>query len=920
MKPLLFVALTLITTFAFTQDKAQFIENKGQWNSEVQFQVPLVNGSLFLLKTGFTIVQHNAEDISSMSHGKITEQPNTILRSHAVSVSFNNSNNPVIIPEQLETSYNNYFIGNDPSKWTSNCKIAGAVLYKNLYPGIDIRFYANNNGPKYDIIVHPGADISAVSMEYIGATDLTLQENNLNIATTTGKIKETIPYSYTILNGTRQEVSCNYILSGNIVRFAPGNYDRSRILVIDPQLIFSTFTGSTADNWGYTSAYGADGSFYAAGIVFGTGFPVSIGAYQTNFQGGVNEFGAGPYDMAIIKFNSSGSSRVYATYLGGNGNESPMSMIENALGELVIAGRTNSSNYPSTLNIGIGGSDDICITKFSADGTTLLNSRKIGGSGADGMNIRSSTSTSGALSINRNYGDDIRAEIAIDAVGNIVFAGCTRSFDFPTTPTAFQPLFAGLQDGVLLKFDATLTTLLFSSFIGGSGDDGAFAISINNANQNIYVGGSTSSTDFPGDKTGVIGSTYNGGSTEGFISIINASGTNIIKTTYIGTTSNDMLYGLKLDNNNFPYISGTTTGSFPVQNASFFQANGKQFIAKLQPDLSAFIYSTTFGKGQAAPDISITGFHVDNCENVYVIGWGGTINSSQGFPNAGTNGLPVTANALRTTTDNDDLYFLVLAKNAASLLYGSYFGQVNGTTSDHVHGMSRIDQHGVLYQGVCAACGGGSSPFPTTPGSWSVTSGNSTCNMAAVKIAFDLCQSPLPVTFSSFTAECSTSGTQLKWTTATEQNNSRFIVEQSGEGINWKTLGTMPATNNINGSHYNFTDAVSGNALYRIKQTDNNGAYTYSSIVKASCAAATLLLYPVPSGNMCKLMVQYRTMQRINISVIDMMGRKMLEQQHTTSSGSNFFSINTSALSNGNYMIKLTDSEGSRSINLIVNK
>ena len=206
------------------------------------------------------------------------------------------------------------------------------------------------------------------------------------------------------------------------------------------------------------------------------------------------------------------------------------------------------------------------------------------------------------------------------------------------------------------------------------------------------------------------------------------------------------MYGVQFDKFGFPYINGTTSVAFPVVNAAFnSQAAGKQFITKLKADLSGIVYSTNFGKGQNAPDISPTAFLVDRCENVYVSGWGGGLDRGDGYPNAGTSGLSITANAIQSRTDGNDFYFFVLEKNAASQLYGSFFGiddQGNpAVLGDHVDGgTSRFDKEGVIYQAICANCEQ-MGVFPTTPGVWSPDNqaqNGALCNEAAVKIAFEL--------------------------------------------------------------------------------------------------------------------------------------------------------------------------------------
>ena len=213
-----------------------------------------------------------------------------------------------------------------------------------------------------------------------------------------------------------------------MVTFDVKNYDAASTLIIDPQVIFCSFSGSTADNWGFTATYGPDGSMYGGGIVFGSGFPVSPGAFQTVFQGG-NSTGSNAIDIGIIKLSPDGSTRKYATYIGGSGNEQPHSLIVDNQGNLILAGRSNSSNYPLqnpngvASQVGSSGGFDIVVTKLNATGTALIGSKKIGGSGDDGVNISSTRQLS---SLQRNYGDDGRSEVILDGAGNIYVASCSQ--------------------------------------------------------------------------------------------------------------------------------------------------------------------------------------------------------------------------------------------------------------------------------------------------------------------------------------------------------------------------------------------------------------------------------------------------------------------------------------------------------------
>ena len=535
------------------------------------------------------------------------------------------------------------------------------------------------------------------------------------------------------------------------MRFDVRNHDPNSTLVIDPNLIFCSYVGGTANNWGFTATYGPDGSMFGGCIVFGNGFPVKPGAFQTAFQGGVSDASFQPMDIGIIKLSPNGSTRVYATYIGGSSNDMPSSLVVDNQGNLVLTGRSSSSDYPTLpakTVIGKGGNWDIVVTKLNATGTALIGSKMIGGSGMDGGNITSGSS--GVSSLNQNYGDEARSEVILDGAGNIYVASCTQSYDandatktFPTTAGAFQPNFGGgMQDGVVLKFDPNVSTLLFSSFIGGSANDAAYVLSIGPGG-NIYVAGGTESGEnsfLPGTHAGTIGASYNG-NIDGFVAIISNNGSSVIRSTYLGTNGIDQVYGVQFDKKGFPYVMGQTTGAWPVLNAIYSNPGSKQFIAKLEPDLTKYVYSTVFGSGSIIPNISPVAFLVDRCENVYVSGWGGMIFPSMPnfYPSAGTSGLPVTPDAIKSNTDNRDFYFFVLKKNATAQLYGSFFGQDGGFT-DHVDGgTSRFDQNGVIYQAICGNCRR-RRHFPTTPGAWAAVKSVPfcNCNLAMVKIAFNL--------------------------------------------------------------------------------------------------------------------------------------------------------------------------------------
>lgn len=783
----------------------EFIENKGQWGSEVKFRAGIGAGYFFMHGDGFTVLQHDTADLNRIQDllhksrhsastggggktasaaiakggGKgmpaIPGDPEMVLHSHSYRVHFEGSNQGVeIVPDKPLPTYNNYFIGKDPSMWAAHCRIFQGVTYKNIYDGIDLHYYTDGGSLKYDLIVHPGADPGRITMRYEGQNKLMLKKNQVHIRTSVGTMREWVPRSYQVDEEGKQDVECNYtITGGNKVKFRIKDYAPGKTLVIDPMPVYVSFTGSRSDNWGYTSTYDNAGNIYLGGIVIdypgfnGNGFYTTPGAFQAGYQGGdgsEGDAGVDPntgavirynYDIGIMKLNSTLSTALYSTYLGGSGDEQPHSMICDPMGNLIVTGRTSSGNFPTfpagTTTYGPGGGFDLFITKFNASGTALIGSRRIGGTGSDGVNYSPkyvNSPAGGTQDCRINYGDDGRGELILDAANNIYLATCTQSSDFPVTPGAFQPASGGKQDGVFVKTSPDVSTILASSYIGGNGADAAFVLALNPINNNVYIAGATLSTDLRGVNAAVNTQALhsgNQGGVDGFISIVNNNGTALLGTTYFGTGGTDVIYGIEFDKNGFPYVTGTTTSVIPVLNSPFNQngnqASGKQFITKLKPDLSGVIYSANFGPGGTPfPNISPTAFLVDRCENVYVSGWGGGINIAEHYNNSGTFGMSVTAGAVKPVTDGQDFYFFILQKNAASQLYGSFFGQQGGRLGDHVDGgTSRFDKQGVIYESVCANCYGPAGIFPTTPGAWATNNGTGVngCNEAGVKIEFN---------------------------------------------------------------------------------------------------------------------------------------------------------------------------------------
>jgi hypothetical protein len=719
----------------------KFTENKGQWNGNVLFKAHLDGGSLFLEKNCFTYNFYEKEKMRGLhASAEALSIGERRVMEHSFRVTLKNS----LVPEAIEalhksSNYSNFFIGNNPGRWASMVYDYSTVYYKNIYPGIDLEVNGKENSLKYNFIVHPGADAQNICLRYDGITGIKEERGSLKITTPLTTIIEETPYAYQDENGRQKAVGCHFILKGSELRFSVDeNYNPALPLVIDPLLVFCSYSGSLADNFGMTATYDNQGNFYAGGTVFDQGYPTTIGAYDTTYNGPVQ---AGRTDIVITKYNSTGSNLIYSTYIGGaSGTEIVSSIIVNANNELMLLGATGSTDFPVSatafdnsfnggtyLNYASNGTEyangtDLYLAKLSADGSQLLASTLVGGSANDGVNS--------SPSLAYNYGDFYRGEIQTDAAGNFYAASCTYSSDFPATGGAFQTVPGGQLDGCVLKMSPDLSTMLWCSYLGGLTDDCAYSL-IQDDSLNVYVDGGTASSNFP-TTAGTIGPNYFGGITDGFVTKIKFDGSAILRSSFIGTSLYDQSYFIQKDTSDNIYLYGQSLGNFPVSANVYSNPNSKQFIAVINNNLSVINHSTVFGNGNGNINISPCAFLVDQCGNIYCSGWGGSIIA----PITTTFNMPVTFDALQPTTDGHNFYFIVFTPLLQSLAYASYFG--GGVSQEHVDGgTSRFDPEGVIYQSVCAGCGG-NSDLPTTVGAWSNTNNSTNCNNGTIKLDFQV--------------------------------------------------------------------------------------------------------------------------------------------------------------------------------------
>ncbi|MCH2231426.1 MAG: gliding motility-associated C-terminal domain-containing protein [Crocinitomicaceae bacterium] len=766
-KLLLFLSMIFHGIIGFSQEvchnhsiQHSFIENKGQWKDDVLFKSKLHGGNLWVEQGRFLFHMQDFSDVRE-AHGTSGPWRSTEVKQRLIELIFWGANDV----QEIETShstetYYNYFLGNDKSKWARNVRGYGEAILNEFYDGIDLKLIENEYELKYEFHVQPHEDPSQIKMEYNGHQKIGLdRKGNLTVKTDLGEIVEQKPYVYQIVNGNIREVESAFVLNGNKVTYELGSYNPNVTLIIDPVLVFSTYSGSLTDNFGMTATYGYDGSAYSGGIVFGDSYPTPAPAWNTsttltNVMPTAND-PAGTYgvtDVFISKYSDDGMNMLWTCFIGGGddnqGTETVHSLICDQSDNLYLYGSTSSLDFPiqngvqathaggiANVNFTANGvhhytnGTDIYVSKLSADGMNLMGSTFIGGSGNDGISYNANSGL--ADSLTTNYGDPFRGEIMLDASNNVIVASCTKSIDFPTV-NPFQGTNAGMQDGVVFKLSNNLSSLIWSSYYGGSNNDACYSVKVDTSD-NVIVAGGTASNDLAGMATGWQ-NTYNGGKTDGFVVKIPSDASSIIGGSYLGTPNYDQAFFVEVDRVNNVYVVGqSANGSFPVINSGYVDPGSSQFLIRFDSTLTNVMNSTVWGSGSATTDISPSAFLVDICGNIYISGWGKSISVNPSIPAIG---MPITNDAFQPASINSDFYLLVIERDFIDTLYATYIG--GGVSGEHVDGgTSRFDSKGIVYQSVCGGCGG-NSDFGTSPGAWSSTNDADNCNNLVFKFDFEL--------------------------------------------------------------------------------------------------------------------------------------------------------------------------------------
>jgi hypothetical protein len=511
----------------------------------------------------------------------------------------------------------NYFLGNDPKKWRTNVPNYAQVAYKGVYPGVDLVYYGNQGQLEYDFVVAPGANPRAIRLG-IEAGDSKLetdqssvvspqlsvaQNGDLVIATGEGEIRLHKPVVYQF-EDPKSKIPGRKFLDGRFVlrcsnpkskvenpkwevSFEIAKYDARRPLIIDPTLSYSTYLGGSGYDEGYGIAVDSSGNAYVTGYTASSDFP-AVSALQPAI--------GGSHDVFVAKLNAAGDALVYSTYLGGSGYDEGHGIAVDSSGNAYVTGYTQSSDFPtaSALQPAFGGNYDAFVTKLNAAGSALVYSTYLGGSAADGGN-----------------------GIAVDSSGNAYVTGYTASSDFPTA-SALQPALAAYEDAFVAKLNAAGSSLVYSTYLGGSGEDYRNGIAVDSSG-NAYVAGDTTSSNFP--TASALQPTL-GGFYDAFVAKLNAAGSALVYSTYLGGSADDYSYGgIAVDSSGNAYVTGLTASSdFPTVGAlqPALAAYEDAFVTKLNAAGSALIYSSYLGGSDYDGG---NGIAVDSSGNTYVAGY-----------------------------------------------------------------------------------------------------------------------------------------------------------------------------------------------------------------------------------------------------------------------------------------------------------
>ncbi|MCP4581343.1 MAG: T9SS type A sorting domain-containing protein [candidate division Zixibacteria bacterium] len=646
-----------------------FTENRGQWHEKALFKATAGGATFWFCNDEIAYVfTRDTDELLEDDRLMLPDMPDMPDKfdkprykkeSIVISARLIGANpDAEIIGENRLSHNNNYYYGNDQSKWRTDVPNYSSITYKDIYPGIDLKYHGNGQGMKYDFIVHPGADFSQIRIRYEGADDLAITPNgDLEAATSFGPIHENIPLVYQQIGNSKREVTGRYtILAPGVFGFAVDDYDPSQSLVIDPEIVYSTYLGGSLEDRANAIAVDDSGNAYITGRTLSTDFPIE-NPYQTDPVG---------WDVFITKLSPDGNSIVYSTFLGGRVHDEGYAIGVDRSGNAYVTGYTKSTNFPTFNPYQMYQSyKDVFVTKLSSGGNSLVYSTYLGG----------------------NH-DEVGRDIAVDAGGCAYIIGDTGSNDFPTeNPYQTNQSFS---DAFITKLSPDGISLIYSTYLGGSYIEYGMGIAVDSSGY-AYITGTTKSTDFP--TLYPYDGSYNGGDWDVFVTKLNTAGNSLVYSTYLGGGSHDASSDITVDGSGFAYVTGYTESiDFPTLNPiQFYQYNYDVFVTRFSVSGIYLVYSTYLGGDGYEYGTGIT---TDAGGCAYVTG----VTHSTDFPTAN----PISGGD--TIHGTSDGFLSKLSPEGNSLFFGSYLG---GGNSDYGSGIV-ADSNGAVY----VTGGTASSDFP----------------------------------------------------------------------------------------------------------------------------------------------------------------------------------------------------------------
>ncbi len=681
---------------AYGQLPMSFAANQGQTDAHVNFVSRGAGYALFLTPTEAVL------DLNQGSGVAGTGTAESVLSMQLVGAS---PSAPAVGVDQ-QSGVTNYLIGDDPSEWVTNVPSYAQVEYANVYAGVNLVYYGNDQQHlEYDFVLAPGASANVIQLSFQGSEGVALDtQGDLVVHTLGGDVVEQAPVVYQTVNGAREAVSGRYVLEGNgQVGFHVGAYDATQPLVIDPtySLVYSTYLGGKQDDRGYAIAVDGSGDAYVAGLTDSANFPT---------KNPLQAHDSGDYDVFVTKLNAAGTGLVYSTFLGGTAAEWAKGIAVNSAGDAYVTGWTQSTDFPTknALQSKLDGTQDGFVSELNASGTALVYSTYLGGSS-----------------------QDQGSGIAVDSTGQAYVTGWTESTNFPTTATAFQPSdLSGGTEAFVTKLDPTkvgLSSLVYSTYLGTSGGGGVGnGIAVDSSGYAYVTGRSLVPT--------TVGAYQTAGNE--FVAKLNTGGTGVIYSTELGAVGADA-NGIAVDSSGDAFVTGwtdavvpTTTGAF--QGSKVGQVNA--FMTELNATGSGLVYSTYLGGSGSTYGDGGQSIAVDVSGHVYITGY----TYSSNFP---------TVNAFQPapTLNNGGAAFVAEfdpgLTGPASLVYSSYLGGGDNVTIGE--GIA-VDVNGNAY-----VTGYTSGNFTTTTGVFQTqpgaTKNNGTDDAFVTKIGL----LPVPLTIAT---------------------------------------------------------------------------------------------------------------------------------------------------------------------------